>query len=349
VSNFPNPSPSGHLLALGAGGLIGLKLLQRRNRADLTGQAALITGGSRGLGLELARELGAHGCKLAICARDRAELDRAAAELGDAGYDVFAEVCDVSDNDAVTAFVRNVEAHYGQIDLLITNAGEMQVGPVHELSVADFERIMSIDFFGTLYPIMAVLPGMRARKAGRVALITSIGGRIATPHLLTYDAAKFATVGLGEGLAAELSRDGIVVTTVVPGLMRTGSHIQARFTGGEEQREADFAWFATGASAPTSPPADKAARTVVDAIRRGKLEVTFPWPFALVSRLHGLAPGTTIRVMQMAEALLPNRPPSPGETVATEQGEPIKERSDSTTLHVVTKLGRDAEIDFSQT
>ncbi len=186
-----------------------------------------------------------------------------------------------------------------------------------------------IDFFGTLYPIMAVLPGMRARKTGRIALITSIGGRIATPHLLTYSAAKFATVGLGEGLAAELSRDGITVTTVVPGLMRTGSHIQARFTGGEEQREADFAWFATGASAPISPPADKAARIVVNAIRRGKHEVTFPWPFALVSRLHGLAPSTTIRLMQIAETLLPDRPTPPGESATTERGEPIEDRSDS--------------------
>jgi len=132
-------------------------------------------------------------------------------------------------------------------------------------------------------------------------------------------------------------------------LMRTGSHIQARFTGGEEQREADFAWFATGASAPTSPPADKAARIIVEAIRRGKHEVTFPWMFALVSRLHGLAPGTTVRLMQIAEALLPNRSPSPGETVATERGEPIEERSDSRRLRVVTRLGRDAETDFNQT
>jgi NAD(P)-dependent dehydrogenase (short-subunit alcohol dehydrogenase family) len=337
------------MLALGLGGLIGLKLFQRHIRADLNGQVALITGGSRGLGLALAHELGAHGCKLAICARDRAELDRAAAELRDAGFIVFAEVCDVSDNDAVTSFVGNVERHYGRIDLLITNAGEIQIGPVQELSTADFERTMNIDFFGSLYPIMAALPAMRARKAGRIVLISSIGGRIATPHLLTYSAAKFATIGLGEGLAAELAREGITVTTVVPGLMRTGSHIQARFTGGEEQREADFAWFATGASAPISPPADKAARIIVDAIRRGKHEVTFPWPFALVSRLHGIAPGATIRLMQIAEALLPDRPPSPGEAATTERGAPIERRSDSTTLHVATKLGRDAEADFNQT
>ena len=349
MSRFLVSTPARRAAVLGLGGLVGLEVVKRLRRAELDESVALITGGSRGLGLALARELGEHGCKLAICARDQEELDRAAAELREAGFDVFAGVCDVSDSAAVQAFVASVEAHYGQIDLLITNAGEIQIGPVHELSAADFERIMNIDFWGTFYPIEAVLPAMRARKAGRIALITSIGGRIATPHLLPYSTAKFATVGLGEGLAAELARDGITVTTVVPGLMRTGSHIQARFAGGEEQRAADFAWFAAGASAPTSPPADKAARTIVDAIQRGKHEVTFPWMFALVSRFHGLAPGTTIRVMQIVDALFPHRDPELGETPRVERGEPIQERSDPAILHAVTKLGREAEDDFNQT
>lgn len=348
MSSFPDASILKRAAVLGIGGVAALSLIDRLRAVDLERKIALITGGSRGLGLALARELGEQGCKLAICARTEDELQDAAGELRASGYDVFAEVCDVSDRDAVMAFVASVEAHYGQIDLLITNAGEIQIGPVHELSAADFERTMDIDFWGTFYPIEAVLPAMRARKNGRIALITSIGGRIAAPHLLPYATAKFATVGLGEGLAAELNRDGITVTTVVPGLMRTGSHIQARFTGGEEQREADFAWFATGASAPTSPPADKAARIIVDAIRRGKHEVTFPWMFAVVSRLHGLAPGTTIRVMQIVDAFFPHRDPEPGETPTVERGEPIEERNDSATLHAVTRLGREAESDFNQ-
>ena len=225
----------------------------------------------------------------------------------------------------------------------------MQVGPLQALTIAEFERTMNIDFYGTLYSVMAVLPGMRARKSGRIALITSIGGRIASPHLLPYTTAKFATVGLGEGLAAELSRDGITVTTVLPGLMRTGSHIQARFTGGEAQRAADFAWFAAGASAPISPPADKAARTVVDAVRRGKHEITFPWPFVLASKFHGLAPNATIRVMQLAESLLPHHPSTAEDGTITERGEPIEDRNDSAVLRTVTRLGRAAESDFNQT
>jgi NAD(P)-dependent dehydrogenase (short-subunit alcohol dehydrogenase family) len=336
------------LTALGIGGLAGLKLLQRTLAADLSGQVALITGGSRGLGLALARELGAQGCKLAICARDESELTKAANELRAAGYAVLAEVCDVSHRVEIEAFVAEVEGHYGQIDLLITCAGEIQVGPVHDLTVEDFERIMAIDFWGTLYAVLAVLPNMRARQAGRIALITSIGGKISTPHLLTYSTAKFATVGLGEGLSAELAPAGIHVTTVVPGLMRTGSHIQAHFTGGADQRDADFAWFATGASMPIAPSAGSAARTIVDAIRHGKSEVIFPWYMSLASRANGAFPGLGNRALRLAELLLPDRPPEPGEPVATEPGEPIEDRSDSQVLETLTTLGRAAETDYNQ-
>jgi len=336
------------LAAIGVGSYVGMRLLERARAVDLFGQVALITGGSRGVGLALGRELGAQGCELAICARTESELSEAADELRAAGYEVLAEVCDVSDRVQIEDFVARVERHYGRIDLLVTCASEIQVGPVQDLSVEDFERIMAIDFWGTLYAVMAVLPGMRARKAGRMALITSIGGKIATPHLLTYSTAKFATVGLGEGLTAELAPEGIQVTTVVPGLMRTGSHIQARFTGGENQREADFAWFATGASMPIDPSAGSAARTIIDAIRHGKSEVIFPWYMSLASRANGAFPGLGNRAMRLFELLLPDRPSEPTELVTTEPGEPIEERSDSQILETLTTLGRAAETDYNQ-
>ncbi len=336
------------LAAIGIGSVVGLRLLERTLAGDLSGQVALITGGSRGLGLALARELGAQGCKLAICARDESELNETALELRAAEYEVLAEVCDVSDRPQIEAFVALVERHYGRIDLLITSAGEIQIGPVQDLTVEDFERIMAIDFWGTLYPVMAVLPGMRARKAGRMALITSIGGKIATPHLLPYTTAKFATVGLAEGLSAELAPDGIQVTTVVPGLMRTGSHIQARFTGGQDQREADFAWFATGASMPIAPSAESAARTIIDAIRHGKSEVIFPWYMSLASRANGAFPSLGNRALRLFEALLPDRPPEPTEPNITEPGEPIEDRSESRLLETLTTLGRAAETEYNQ-
>jgi short-subunit dehydrogenase len=336
------------LLALGIGGLAFQQLRKRKRRASLAGQVALITGGSRGLGLALAHELGAQGCRLALCARDAEELRQAAAELQRQGYTVFTQVCDVADPDAVAALIAAVESYAGPIDLLVTNAGEIQVGPVTDLAVADFQRQMDIDFWGTFYPIMAVLPGMRARRSGHIALIGSIGGKVATPHLLPYTTAKFAVTGLGEGLGAELPAEGIAVTLVIPGFMRTGSHIQARFTGTREQREGDFAWFATGASSLIAPPADKAARTIVNAIRRGEREVIFPWPFALVSALHGLAPATATRVLEVMDRVLPSHPAGPGDAVKTERGEPIEDRNESATLDLLTTLGQDAEERFDQ-
>lgn len=99
---------------------------------------------------------------------------------------------------------------------------------------------------------------MRARRRGRIVNITSIGGKVGMPHLLPYTCAKFATVGLSEGLRAELGREGIRVTTIVPGLMRTGSHLKAMFRG---QHEQEFTWFSLGASLPlVSMGAERAAR-----------------------------------------------------------------------------------------
>ena len=165
--------------------------------------------------------------------------------------------------------VETVTRHYGRIDILINNAGIMVVAPVETLTRADFERVMAVNFWGVLNPTLEVLPGMRARGTGRIVNITSIGGKIAVPHLLPYSCAKFAAVGLSEGLRAELADTGISVTTVVPGLMRTGSHLNAEF-GGEQ--EAEYRWFALGASAPypMAIGADRAARLIVRAIKRGR-------------------------------------------------------------------------------
>jgi NAD(P)-dependent dehydrogenase (short-subunit alcohol dehydrogenase family) len=189
-----------------AGGVTGRELVARWREADLTGQVALVTGGSRGLGLAIARELAANGCRLALCARTETKLNTAAAELREARTEVFTVVCDVADEASVNRMTAAVLAHYGQIDVLFTNAGIVEIGPLADLELSDFQEAMDVMFWGTLYPILAVVPGMRARGAGRIATITSIGGRLAVPHLLPYTAAKFAAVGLSEGLAAELAR-----------------------------------------------------------------------------------------------------------------------------------------------
>ena len=281
---------------------LGRRLLRGRP-LDLRGKVVVITGGSRGLGLVLARQLARHGCRLAICARDEHALDRARRDLERLGAEVLAQVCDVTDPDEVRGFISSVEARFGDIDVLINNAGIIQVGPLEVMTKEDFARAMAVNFWGTFHTTMAVLPGMRERKTGRIVNVTSIGGKIAVPHLLPYSAGKFAAVGFSEGLAAEVAKDGIVVTTVVPGLMRTGSPANALFKSKAEQ---EYTWFTIGDSLPlTSMSAERAARRIVKALRRGETEVTLSWQAKTLRLAHGIVPGLMTRLFGFVNRLLP--------------------------------------------
>jgi short-subunit dehydrogenase len=277
-------------------------------RMHLGGAVALITGGSRGLGLTLARQLADKGCHLALLARDERELRLAEEELAPRTR-VLTIACDVSDRAAVGEAVDRVLAELGRIDILINNASIIQVGPVAALRYHDFRRAMEIDFWGTVHTTLAVLPHLRGRKSGRICNITSIGGKVAVPHLLPYDCAKFATVGFSEGLRAELAGDGILVTTVVPGLMRTGSAENAIVEG---QREAEYAWFAAGAATPLSAMSvERAARRIVRAIVAGEAEVTLSWQAKLLRWLHAASPALVMLAMAWVNRLLPKAPAQP--------------------------------------
>lgn len=316
--------------------------LNRLTEDSLRGEVALVTGGSRGLGLALARELAAEGCQLAICARDEAELEGARQDLEGRGAEVMTTPCDVRDEAQVNAMVATVTERFGRIDLLVNNAGIITVGPVEAMTAAEFEDAMATDFFGVLYPTLAVLPQMRQRKRGRIATITSVGGKISMPHLLPYNSAKFAAVGFSEGLRAELAADGITVTTVVPGEMKTGSFLGAEFGG---DREGEYRWFALGASAPFTIGADRAARIVVRGIKRGTAELTFPISAKLGARLNGLFPGATASLLSVVDRLLP-------EAAATDRGTAsgadVAAGTDSATLEQGTALGRAAAEEFNQ-
>jgi len=322
-------------LLLGAGlALAGREAWSRLHEADLSGQIVLITGGSRGLGLALARQFAAHGCRLALCARDPAELERARQDLTGQGADLLTVPCDVRDRADVGRLVADVTQHFGRIDVLVNNAGIIQVGPVANMSVEDFEAALQSDFWGTLYPTLAVLPQMRGRRGGRIVNITSIGGKVSVPHLLPYSCAKFAAVGLSEGLRAELARENISVTTIAPGLMRTGSFGQALFKGRHDQ---EYAWFSVGDNLPgLSLSAERAARQIVRAIRRGEAERILGLPAALASRFHGLFPGATADLSALVNRLLP--PPDEdggGYTVRT--GAQVQGRSPSAARDALNK------------
>ncbi len=340
------PRTAARALAAGAGLalLLGAKeVLARAREADLRGEVALVTGGSRGLGLAIARELAGQGCRVAICARDAEELERARADLEARGAEVLAVGCDVRDEGAVRDMVLDVQAQLGPIGILVNNAGIIQVEPVEAATSGDFADAMATMFFGTLYPTLAVLPGMRERRHGRIANITSIGGKVATPHMLPYDSAKFAAVGFSQGLRAEVAEDGISVTTVVPGLMNTGSFLHAEFGG---DRKGEFRWFALGASAPlVTVSAARAARLIVTAIKRGTSDLTFPAWAALAARVAGVAPGTTASALSLMDRMLPDSPEFPPEPAP---GAEVDAAMDAPFFDAATALGRAAAEEYNE-
>lgn len=279
------------------------RLVQRLREENLTGQVVLITGGSRGLGFLLAHEFARKGCRIAICGRDGDTLDRARDDLRSAGADVLATRCDVCDAASVAELVESVTNHFGCIDVLVNNAGIIQVGPIDSTTEADYAHAMNVMFWGPLRTTLAVLPQMRDRGCGRIVNITSIGGMISIPHMLPYNCAKFASVGLSQGLRAELARYNIRVTTIVPGLMRVGSHLNAEFRGDADR---EYKWFTLGATMPLlSMSGRRAARQIVRATQRGEAMRVLGMPAAIMERVHGLAPGTVARLLGLVNRALP--------------------------------------------
>jgi NAD(P)-dependent dehydrogenase (short-subunit alcohol dehydrogenase family) len=316
------------------------RALRSTTQSDLNGHVAFITGGSRGLGLAIARELAREGCALALCARDADELERARGDVSALGADVLTVVCDVTDRGQVGAAIRQTFDRFGRLDILVNNAGVISVGPLETYDVSDFERSLDVMFWGTIYPTFEVLPHMRQRRAGHIVNITSIGGKMSVPHLLPYSSAKFATVGFSEGLHAELAPDGIHVLTVVPGLMRTGSHVNAEARGRHRQ---EFAWFGLAATLPfTSISAADAARQVVSGIKHGDAELILGWQAALAARIHALSPGLSARVLGLFDRLLPG-PGDNGRRAWT--GE---ESRNAVTSSPLTALGERAADDLNQ-
>lgn len=283
---------------------------------------AVVTGSSRGLGFLLARELADRGHDLVLNARSPDGLAVAAAELQGRGAQVLAVPGDVSVEAEARALVAAAHERFGRLDVLVANAGIIQVGPVGALRAEDFAAALDVILWGTVHPTLAALPLMRAQGGGRVLAITSVGGKIPAPHLLPYVTAKHAAVGFAEGLRAEAAHHGITVTCAVPGLMRTGSPRNALFTG---DRTAEHRWFALSDSIPgLSMDAERAASRLVRAALRGRPEVVLTPAAKIGIRLHGVAPATTLRLLALAERLLPadetRRPVQPGHAVADRSG-----------------------------
>jgi short-subunit dehydrogenase len=305
---FPVQSKGGRRgLAIAAGAVAvlwaGQALLRKRRVYELRGKTVFITGGSRGLGLVLAREFVRHGARVGICARDAVVLERAREELAGRGGEVFSIACDLSDRKEAEQAIYRTQQEFGEIDILVNNAGIINVGPLEEMTISDFEDAMQTNYWAALYTTLAALPQMRARKSGRIVNIASVGGKISVPHLLPYSASKFALVGLSTGLRAELAGDGISVTTVCPGLMRTGSPRNATFKG---RHQAEYAWFSVSDSLPIiSISAEKAARQIVAACKRGDAEIVLSLPAQFAVQFQSLFPALTADLLGVVTRLLP--------------------------------------------
>lgn len=297
---------SGAGLGIGAGAVAGVGLaywgFRQTRRYDLSGRVIVITGGSRGLGLALARAFLHRGAKVALLGRDAESLARAHQFLAGMGQ-VYVRPCDVRDEHQVSEAVNDVRRQFGEIDVLVNNAGTLTVGPMDTMTADEYRESLDVFFWGPLHTTMAVLPDMRKRRSGRIINISSIGGKISVPHLLPYSVGKFALSGFSEGLRASLVKENVYVTTVYPGLMRTGSPRNADFKG---KHRAEYTWFLLSDSAPgLTISADRAARKIITACEYGQAELIITLPAKLAIKAHVLFPGISAAALALVDRGLP--------------------------------------------
>jgi NAD(P)-dependent dehydrogenase (short-subunit alcohol dehydrogenase family) len=294
-------------LALTLSSFMFARMVVRRD--SFAGKVVVITGGSRGLGLALARRLAQENAKLAILARDQQELLRAKIDLDRYASTVTTWVCDVKNESDVRSTIAEIATVLGGIDLLINNAGEIVVGPLDAMEREDFKDALDIHFWAPFNVTFDSLPYLSKSRFARIVNIASFGGKVAVPHLAPYCVSKFALVGLSDALRAELSSKNISVTTVAPGLLRTGSHKNAYFKG---QYRKEFAWFSLGASSPlVSMDADRAACQILEAVRNRRPELTITFVARLAAIAQALLPNVTADLMKLSTRLLPRMPIQP--------------------------------------
>ncbi len=294
----------GVLVGMGAAaGITALKMWRRRN-FEVRGKTVFITGGSRGLGLLLAREFAARGAKVAIAARDRDALARATADIRRFGEHVLAIETDITMREEADTALERIRGTFGPVDILVNNAGTICVGPLELMTIDDFRDSVNTHFWGPYFASMAVLPEMRRRKAGRIVNISSIGGKISVPHLLPYSVGKFALTGFSEGLRAAL-----LVVLNDHGLPWIDAHWKSTkcvlFKG---NNQAEYAWFSISDALPfLSMNAERAARRIVRACMQGESEIVLSIPALSLQpvKAKALFPGMTGNVLAIVNHLLP--------------------------------------------
>lgn len=182
-------------------------------------KVVLITGASSGIGVGIARELAAAGAKLVLGARRIDRLEALAEELRLAGADAIAHPLNVTDRESVVAFVEAGRKAFGQVDVIVNNAGVMPLSLMSSLKVVEWDRMIDVNIKGVLYGIAAVLPDMIGRKSGQIINIASIGALAVSPTAAVYCATKFAVRAISDGLRQE--HKDIRVTCIHPGVVES--------------------------------------------------------------------------------------------------------------------------------
>jgi NAD(P)-dependent dehydrogenase (short-subunit alcohol dehydrogenase family) len=272
-------------------------------RLQLKNKVVLITGGSRGFGLILARKFAACGAIVVICGRSGEALQKASAELASKAAKHLALTCDITDKQQVKQLMQKIRDEVGAIDILINNAGIISAGPAESMDQSDYEKAMATHFWGPLYLMDEVLPEMKKNKTGHIVNIASISSKVSFPHLLPYNASKFALSGLSEGLTAELKKYNIGMTTVYPGLMRTGSPPNIEVKG---QHRREYLWFKIADSLPfISMDANRAAGKIIEAVKSRRQTLTLSVPAKMIRMVHGINPNITIAAFSFINFFLP--------------------------------------------
>jgi short-subunit dehydrogenase len=223
------------------------------------GAVAVVTGGSRGIGRQVAKLAAEHGARVGLVARSAGDLEAVLAEIGGRGAVATA---DVADQRATEQALTRLAEELGPVDILVNNAGIGSYGRVSELPVEEFERVMRVNYFSAVYATKAVLPSMLERRRGHIVNLASIAGRIGAPMEAAYSASKFAMVGFTEALAFEVGPLGIGVSMVNPGPVETEFF--------------DTRGHAYEGSFPKPVSAERVARAVIEVVEHNGLERVIP-------------------------------------------------------------------------
>lgn len=315
---FQFGSASHIAVALGVGAIwAGRAWWLANKRKALRGQVVVITGGSRGLGLDIARQFGKIGTRLVLAARDAQELRSAAETLVRercaTPESVAIVVADISVQEDVERLIADATARFGRVDILVNNVAAIYAGPALDQNLENIEHALRTNLGGTILTTRAVLPQMLARGKGRIVNISSIAGKAPIPHMLPYSVSKFAIVGYSQTMRTELLGKGIRVTTVCPGLMRTGSSPFVFLTG---DREKEYRWFSASERTPVwAVSSSRSAKHIVNAAATGRAELIIAPQAWIAARANALAPGLTSRIVSWINDLFLPAPNGDGEAI----------------------------------